>query len=109
MNHGNRIIESPKNDDSQDDSEIVIFPKDDDYVTPSAITSNPLQQFLKAIPQMLHKGGTPAALIMALGAIAIPLALLQSNLIAGILAGGAVTVAVIYTIGAIIYQSSCND
>jgi amino acid transporter len=69
-------------------------------------TGNPLQQFLKLLPQVLRKGGTPTALILALGTIAIPLALLQSNLIvAGILAGGAVLVALICAIGFIFQRN----
>ncbi len=107
MDTYNTIIEYPGNDELENDSEIINSSKDgelqDDspvHLTPGGIANNPLQQFLKVTPQLLREGGLPAALILALGAIAIPLALLPSNLIAGILAGGAVVVAVIYAIGA---------
>lgn len=100
----NQIIEFP-DDNSQDENEIVIFPENDSSndLAPSTTYSKPLQ-LVKFVPQILREGKTPAALILALGAIAVPLAILQSNLVAGILAGGAVMVAVIYAIGAIICQ-----
>ncbi|MDJ0617056.1 MAG: hypothetical protein QNJ63_09970 [Calothrix sp. MO_192.B10] len=101
-----RKIISVSDDDLHSENEVVILPEDNDSpttdLTPVAITGKPLQQFWKFAPQLLHEGGPPAALILALGAIAIPLALIPSNLIAGILAGGAVMVAVIYAIGTII-------
>jgi hypothetical protein len=112
MNAYNTIIEDPGNNEPEDGGEIINSSKSGELqndspadLTPGSIASNPLQQFLKAIPLAMRQGGTPAALIFALGAIACPLAILQGNTIAIVLAGGAVAVAVIGAIGTIICQA----
>jgi hypothetical protein len=57
--------------------------------------SNLLGQWMESVYPLLKPGSKSVAIILALGAIAIPLASIVNTWVAGILAAGAVTVAVI--------------